>query len=102
MAAAGSILIRMTKVAEPQAPPDAAAMQHLFQLGMGFIVSAALGAATRLDIPDHLVAGPRTASDLARASGANEDALYRLLRALAAVGVFAETAPRTFTLTPVG
>jgi hypothetical protein len=91
----------MTNVAEPQAPPDAA-MQHLFQLGLGFIVSAALGAATRLEIPDHLASGPRTAADLARASGANEDALFRLLRALAAVGVFAETAPRTFTLTRVG
>jgi hypothetical protein len=91
----------MTKVVEPQAPPDAAAMQQLFQLGHGFIVAAALGAATRLDIADHLASGPKTAADLARASGANEDALYRLLRALATAGVFTETAPRTFSLTPI-
>jgi hypothetical protein len=91
----------MSNVAEPQAPPDAAAMQQLFQLGMGFIISAALGAATRLDIPDHLADRPRTAADLAAASGANEDALYRLLRALATAGVFTETAPRTFALTPI-
>lgn len=77
-------------------------MQHVYQLGMGFIVSAALGTATRLDIPDHLANGPRTTSDLARAANANEDALYRLLRALSTVGVFHEPAPRTFTLTPVG
>jgi hypothetical protein len=34
--------------------------------------------------------------------GANEDALYRLLRTLSMVGVCAETAPRTFALTPAG
>ena len=77
-------------------------MQHVYQLGMGFIVSAALGTATRLDIPDHLAHGPRTTSDLARAASAHEDALYRLLRALSTVGVFHEPAPRTFALTPVG
>ena len=77
-------------------------MQHVYQLGMGFIVSAALGTATRLDLPDHLANGPRTTSDLARAASAHEDALYRLLRALSTVGVFHEPAPRTFALTPVG
>jgi hypothetical protein len=91
-----------TQVTEPTAAPDPAAVQQLFQLGMGFIVSAALGAATRLDVPDHLAAGPRTSADLARVTGANEDALYRLLRALSTVGVFSESAPRTFTLTQVG
>jgi hypothetical protein len=91
-----------SSAATPTAPPDQAALQHVFQLGTGFIVSAALGAAVRLDIPDHLAAGPRTAADLARTTGSNEDALYRLLRALSMVGVFAETAPRTFALTPPG
>lgn len=92
----------MTNVAPTQAAPDAAAMQHLYQLGTGFIVSAALGTAAQLDIPGHLADGARTSADLARATGAHEDALYRLLRALSAVGVFTETAPRTFALTPVG
>jgi hypothetical protein len=93
----------MAPTAEPHAaPPDQAAMQHVFQLGTGYIVSAALGAAVRLDVPDHLANGPRTAADLARATGSHEDALYRLLRALSMVGVFAETAPRTFALTPAG
>ncbi len=92
----------MTNAVPTQAAPDAAAMQHLYQLGMGFIVSAALGTAAQLDIADHLGAGPRSSADLARATGVHEDALYRLLRALSAVGVFAETAPRTFALTPVG
>jgi hypothetical protein len=58
--------------------------------------------AVRLGIPDQLASGPRTTADLARAVGADDDALYRLLRALAMVGIFSEMAPRTFTLTPAG
>lgn len=92
----------MTKVGTPQAPPDLQALQHVFQVGTGFIASAALGVAVKLGIPDQLSDGPRTAADLARAVGANEDALYRTLRALAAVGIFDETAPRRFGLTAAG
>jgi len=80
-------------------PPGAAA-QHILQMGTGYIVSAALHAATTLGIADHLAAGSMTTADLAKAVGANEDALYRILRALAMVGIFAETGPRTFGLTP--
>jgi len=81
--------------------PDPAAIQQLFQLASGYMVSAALGAAAQLRVADELAAGPRPVADLARRTGANEDALYRLLRALAMVGVFTEVSPRTFALTPV-
>ena len=74
--------------------------QHLLQIGTGFMLSAAVYAATKLGIADQLAPGPRAVSDLAKAVGANEDGLYRILRALAMVGIFAETAPRTFALTP--
>src|SRR4029077_17444270 len=40
--------------------------------------------------------------DLAEAVGANPQALYRVLRLLASLGVFTEVAPRTFGLTPLG
>ena len=90
----------MTNVVEPHGAPDTAALQHVFQLGTGFIVSAALGTAVKLGVADHLAAGPRSTADLAAQIGAHEDTLYRLLRALAMVGVFTETAPRTFALTP--
>jgi len=91
----------MTNVAQPVgAPPDPAVIQHVFQLGTGYMVSAALGVAARLGIADHLAAGLRSTVDLARTTGVNEDALYRVLRALAMVGVFTETSPRTFALTP--
>src|SRR5688572_19118203 len=64
------------------------------------MVSAALGVAAQLGVAEQLASGPRSTADLAKAVGANEDALHRVLRALAMVGVFAETAPRTYALTP--
>jgi len=79
------------------APPDAAATQHVFQLGTGYIVSTALHVAVRLTIADRLAAGPRAVSDLASQTGTNEDALYRVLRLLSGVGVFQETDARSFS-----
>jgi hypothetical protein len=63
--------------------------------------SQAIYAAARLAIPDLLKDGPRTVTELARAAPAHPESLYRLLRALASIGVFAETAPQTFQLTPL-
>lgn len=81
-------------------PPDDAAVQAVFQLSTGYIASAALQAALRLQIPDRLADGPRPVAELARDAGVREDGLYRILRVLASVGVFSEQAPRTFELTP--
>src|SRR4051794_37009651 len=84
--------------------PEAAAAQLLNQVATGYMVSAALQAALRLEIADRLAAGPRPVSALARESGATEDGLYRVLRALASVGIFEEQpgtggqASRTFGL----
>src|SRR5919197_3805494 len=60
----------------------------LFERGAGIAATELLPAAARLRVADHLAAGPRTALELARACGADEDALFRALRALAALGVF--------------
>ena len=78
------------------------AIQHVIQLATGHIVASAVNIAARLGIADRLANGPRPVAELARDSGVNEDALYRVLRALASLGVFQETSPRTFTLTPAG
>jgi SAM-dependent methyltransferase len=61
----------------------------------------AIAAVSQLAIPDLLASGPRTAADLAAATGSHEDALYRLLRALASAGVLAERPGRRFALTPI-
>ena len=80
------------------APPAEAqaAQQLVFQLGTGYIMSTALHVATSLRIADRLKDGPRSAAELARATGANEDALFRVLRTLSSAGVFVEDAPRQF------
>jgi hypothetical protein len=47
------------------------------------------------------IAGPRSPGDLAERADADPDALFRVLRALASIGVFAERADGTFALTPL-
>ena len=93
----------MAQVTSPvNTPPDEAAIQQIFQLTTGFMVSAALGVVAQLGVADHLADGPRSTPDLAARTGANEDALYRVLRALATTGIFTEISSRTFALTPSG
>lgn len=71
------------------------------QFALGKWISRALGAIAALRIADAFVDGPNAAEDLAAKTGTNADALYRTLRALAAVGIFVEGPPRQFSLTPV-
>jgi len=80
---------------------DNATFERVMQLANGFAFSSALHAATRMGIPDLLAQGAKSSAELAAATGSNEDALYRVLRALAMPGVFAETAGRRFALTPL-
>jgi hypothetical protein len=79
-------------------PPSAT----LARLIHGYQASQALHAAAVLGIGDALAGGPRGVDDLAGAVEADPDALYRLLRALAALGVLDEGEDRTFALTEVG
>jgi hypothetical protein len=60
------------------------------------VVHQALYAAASLGIADLLLDQPRTTADLAHEIEVNEEALYRILRALAGEDIFEETAPRTF------
>jgi hypothetical protein len=78
--------------------PDPA--RQILQIAVGYAASAALYTAITLHVADHLAAGPQDVSALARLSGANEDALFRILRLLASLGVFAESGPRGFALNP--
>ena len=73
---------------------------QLEQLLGGFAITHSIYAAAKLGIADLLDDGPRTNRELARLAGVHAPSLYRLLRALASVGVFTETSPATFALTP--
>lgn len=79
-----------------QAPPGFAEMRRHIT---GFSLTIAISATAELGIADHLSGGPKTASELARLGGVDEDLLRRVLRYLASEGVFEEQAGDLFALT---
>jgi hypothetical protein len=81
--------------------PEIPAEAVLGQIVMGAFASQAVYVAAKLGIADLVKDNPRAVADLAAATGTNANALYRVLRALASIGVFTETAPKTFALTPL-
>ena len=76
-------------------------VDFVMQLSTGYVASAGIHAITRLGVADLLSSGPKKVSDLAVLTSTNEDILYRILRALASVGMFTEIEERTFANTPV-
>jgi hypothetical protein len=79
----------------------------MLQMIQGFWISRAIYVAAKLGIPDLLNGGPQSSKDLALATRTHAPTLYRLLRALASVGVFAENSSAQdregrFALTPLG
>lgn len=87
----------LSQTAIPEAPPAAQLAQMIF----GFMTSQAIATAAKLGVADALKDGPRNIDELAQAVAAQPRALYRLLRALASVGVFAEEPDGRFRLTPL-
>jgi hypothetical protein len=75
------------------------AAAELFAVLQGYRISHAIFVAANLGIADLLVEEPRTAAELALQTNTQQDALFRLLRALASVGVFRLDGDR-FSLTP--
>jgi hypothetical protein len=74
----------------------------LTRLVNGFQVTQAIHVMARLGIADLLADGARTSDELAAETDCDADALYRVLRALAGVGVLLEKEGRAFELTPLG
>ena len=68
---------------------------------MGYQVSQALHAVAVLGIADLLADGVCGVDELAARTSAHAPTLYRLLRALAIVGVFNESEAQRFSLTPL-
>jgi DNA-binding IclR family transcriptional regulator len=68
----------------------ALSVDELRRLVNGHQVSQAIHVAVVLGIPDLLAGGPRSSDELAEDAGAHAPTLYRLLRALAGLGVFEE------------
>jgi DNA-binding IclR family transcriptional regulator len=74
---------------------------ELVQMAMSYSRSCTLCAAARLGVAA-LGDEVRSVDNLAETCQADVEALYRLLRALASIGITKETTPKHFRLTPFG
>lgn len=85
-------------IAPASAPPPSDVM---LQMVSSFWVTRAICIAAQLGLADLVKAEPQTAAQLAAATGTHERSLYRLLRALASVGIFVEDEAQRFAQTPL-
>ena len=79
-----ALFTMLQRAAEALIPAPLATMLRI----SGFWQTQLIHVAARLDIADRVAKGAKTAAELAKETGANEDALHRTLRALVAFGVF--------------
>jgi Dimerisation domain len=73
---------------------------QLFDLIGSMRVTQLIYVAATLGIADQLTEGPKRINELASTAAVDPMALYRVLRALASHGIFAETGDCSFELTP--
>src|SRR6266545_5517079 len=73
--------------------------QLLIRMINGGLITQLIHVAAQLGIADVLAEGAQTSEELARRVGAHPHALYRVLRALASLGVLAETPEGRFEMT---
>ena len=78
-------------------PPQTAV--DVRQMITGYWAAQMVYVAAKLGVADLLDSGPRAADDLARAASVHADSLYRLLRALASLGIFREQEDGRFAMT---
>jgi hypothetical protein len=78
-------------------PPRAQLMKFI----VGRWISKPIYVAAELGIADMLADGPKSIEKLAQASQSHAPSLYRMMRALASVGIFFETETKRFELTPM-
>jgi hypothetical protein len=89
---------------DPAPPPDPAELPEpvqLIRMVVGKWLSQCIHAAAKLGIADLLADGHKPLEELAAATGCQPQPLYRVLRALAAHGIFAELPDQRITLTPL-
>jgi O-methyltransferase domain/Dimerisation domain len=81
-------------------PQTAPAHVGILAILNGFYVAGAVSCLAQLGIPDLVEASPQSAPELAAQIGLDPQALYRLLRATASVGVLSEAPDGKFSQTP--
>jgi len=78
-------------------PPPAQLMNFI----VGKWISKPIYVAAELGIADMLAEGTKTIQELAQLSHSHAPSLYRMMRALASVGIFSELEEKRFELTPM-
>ena len=71
------------------------------QLVTGYWISKAIHAAAEFDFAAQLQERPKSAAELAEATGTHPESTLRLLRALASIGIFRQREDGKFTMTPL-
>src|SRR3954469_21419581 len=89
-------------MSQPRDGQPALQTEKFFSPAVGFAIFQITSTVSRLGIPDALGDAARTPAELAAAVGVDTDALARLLRAAAAVGVLTATPAGEFGLTELG
>jgi hypothetical protein len=74
---------------------------RLLQLASGFRITQALYVVAKLGVADLLVSGPRSCEEVACEVGAHPESLFRVMRALASLGVFTQDSSDSFGLNPM-
>lgn len=90
---------------QPSAPPPGMNLPPqlvLARLLSGYAVSQLIYVVAKLGIPDLLKRGPLTIDELAAAAKTDPNALLRVMRGVAAVGLFEESSGKQFALTVLG
>ena len=83
---------------DAESPSSAAVLRRMID---GYRFTQLLYVVAKLGIADLLRDGPKRSEELAQAVGAHPRTLYRVLRAVASLGVFAEDEAQGFHLTPL-
>lgn len=73
--------------------------EKIHEIISGRAYSAAVYVAAKLGIADLLVDGMETTEELAKKLNVDEQSLYRLMRALASIGIFEELSEKNFRMT---
>jgi SAM-dependent methyltransferase len=81
---------------------ERAAAMIMLRMIWGIHISRSVHAVAKLGIADLLAGGPVSSEELAKATATHQPSLYRVLRLLAALGVFDEVEPGSFALTVLG
>lgn len=83
---------------QPQEMPPQA---KIFDIITGFWLSRMICETARLGLADLVKDGPKSVAELAVATGAHERSLYRVMRVLSSVGIFAEAESGRYGATPM-